>query len=531
MSMQAISIHQAVPVLPTVDPSTIDPNKWPLREADDFFYEPWWTDLGEDGRSEYAAAMDDIQSAEVKEDGTLVTSERTFRFWSREKNYRPYLTRLDWTAPDGQTYAFTYEPDKKLRDLADIDPMAAGKELSRRFAVGATDPAADLSDIENLLHAAAIRGHFVPEATTISRSATIEVDPWTETFVIEGEGHEPIDTHIPAKRRYEMMRTLLEGPRTDKQLLMSPAVAEGSLGYGTPFEGMAREQFLQLAAEVNAILDSVEVPPIDPQWIIDRMPMLKPYVTAFEQLTDHLAGSLKHFCDPYGMDVFAESDDGEFAIPMLRELATATKFENGAITTSGADYILKSDPDEPGMLLIEKVDGTDEDFSLYFAKFEIADIEPDSNAMLAFIKGLHARSIHSLSETQFHDAMTIFKILTLATNELVLARHSETQHDEQIELGAHVGVSMNGQIQIQVGDYDFVTHLDSLAYTSPIQIGDDCEMSGVFVQYRQLFFDEHVSGMAAANLRASATAVFEHFKLDVKKIEAGVDVFYRFSGA
>src|SRR3546814_9164666 len=76
---------------------------------------------------------------------------------------------------------------------------------------------------------------------------------------MEGKGHEPIDTHIPAKRRYEMMRILLEGPRTDKQLLMSPAVAEGSLGYGTPFEGMAHDQFLQLAAEVNAILDPVEV--------------------------------------------------------------------------------------------------------------------------------------------------------------------------------------------------------------------------------------------------------------------------------
>src|SRR3546814_9513913 len=79
--------------------------------------------------------------------------------------------------------------------------------------------------------------------------------------------------------------------------------------------------------------------------------------------------------------------------------------------------------------------------------------------MLAFLKGLHARSIHSLSETQFHDAMTVFKILTLATNKLVLARHSETQHDEQIKCGAHVGVSMEGQIQIQVGDYDYKTHL------------------------------------------------------------------------
>src|SRR3546814_18345790 len=113
--------------------------------------------------------------------------------------------------------------------------------------------------------------------------------------------------------------------------------------------------------------------------------------------------------------------------------------------------------------------------------------------------------------------MTVFKILTLATNELVLARHSETQHDEQIQLGAHVGVSMEGQIQIQVGDYDYKTHLGSLVYTSPIQIADDGEMSGVFMPYRDLYFDEHVSGMAAANLRATETAVFANFQTNVNR--------------
>src|SRR3546814_3971669 len=141
MSNRAIKNYQLITTLPKVDPATIDTNKWPLREADDDFNVPWWSELGEEGRAEYASAMDVIQSAEVKDDGSLVTPGRTFRFWTREKNYRPHLTRLDWTAPDGQTYAFTYEPDKKLRDLADIDPMAAAKELSRRFAVCATDPA------------------------------------------------------------------------------------------------------------------------------------------------------------------------------------------------------------------------------------------------------------------------------------------------------------------------------------------------------------------------------------------------------
>src|SRR3546814_13234681 len=97
------------------------------------------------------------------------------------------------------------------------------------------------------------------------------------------------------------------------------------------------------------------------------------------------------------------------------------------------------------MLLIEKVDRTDNDCSVYFAKYEIADIEPDADAMLAFLTGLHARSIHSLSETQFHDALTVFKILTLANNELVLDAHSDTKHTEQTQLGATGGVTMEGK--------------------------------------------------------------------------------------
>src|SRR3546814_5440716 len=98
MSKQAISKHQAVLTLPKVDPASIDIKSWPSRERDERSNDPWWQSLGDDGRDEYAAAMDDIQSAKVQSDGSLVTSKRTFRFWAREKEYRPELTRLDWTA-------------------------------------------------------------------------------------------------------------------------------------------------------------------------------------------------------------------------------------------------------------------------------------------------------------------------------------------------------------------------------------------------------------------------------------------------
>src|SRR3546814_5121150 len=114
--------------------------------------------------------MDDIQSAKVQSDGSLVTSKRTFRFWAREKEYRPELTRPDWTAPDGQTYAFTYEPDMRLRDLSDSDPLAAAKELPRRIAVCATDSAAERPGINVLLPTAPMPPIFLPasmDSTTV----------------------------------------------------------------------------------------------------------------------------------------------------------------------------------------------------------------------------------------------------------------------------------------------------------------------------------------------------------------------------
>src|SRR3546814_2851053 len=105
MSNRAITKYQLITTLPKVDPATIDTNKWPLREADDDFNVPWWSELGEEGRAEYASAMDVIQSAEVKADGSPVTQGRRFRFWTREKNYRPHLTIFAGTAKMGRANA------------------------------------------------------------------------------------------------------------------------------------------------------------------------------------------------------------------------------------------------------------------------------------------------------------------------------------------------------------------------------------------------------------------------------------------
>src|SRR3546814_8304285 len=141
----------------------------------------------------------------------------------------------DWSS-DVCSSDLTYEPDMRLRDLADSDPLAAAKELSRRFVVCATDSAADCSGINDILHAAAIRHFFLPPSNEYRAHPWLEVDPWTGTFTMNIDDHEPFETGIPDVSHFNMESTSLQGPRTDKQLLMDPDQHEGNLGYDDPLD-------------------------------------------------------------------------------------------------------------------------------------------------------------------------------------------------------------------------------------------------------------------------------------------------------
>src|SRR3546814_17528646 len=99
----------------------------------------------------------------------------------------------------------------RLRDLADSDPLAAAKELSRRFVVCATDSAADCSGINDILHAAAIRHFFLPPSNEYRAHPWLEVDPWTGNFTMNIDDHEPFETGIPAVRHFNMESTSLQG--------------------------------------------------------------------------------------------------------------------------------------------------------------------------------------------------------------------------------------------------------------------------------------------------------------------------------
>src|SRR3546814_8188858 len=77
------------------------------------------------------------------------------------------------------------------------------------------------------------------------------------------DDHEPFETGIPAVRHFNMESTSLQGPRTDKQLLMDPDQHEGNLGYDDPLEAFTPDLVIQLASEANAILGAAGLPMIE----------------------------------------------------------------------------------------------------------------------------------------------------------------------------------------------------------------------------------------------------------------------------
>src|SRR3546814_20644673 len=74
------------------------------------------------------------------------------------------------------------------------------------------------------------------------------------------DDHEPFETGIPAVRHFNMESTSLQGPRTDKQLLMDPDQHEGNLGYDDPLEAFPPDLVIQLDSEATAILGAAGLP-------------------------------------------------------------------------------------------------------------------------------------------------------------------------------------------------------------------------------------------------------------------------------
>src|SRR3546814_9530988 len=102
------------------------------------------------------------------------------------------------------------------------------------------------------------------------------------------DDHEPFETGIPAVRHFNMESTSLQGPRTDKQLLMDPDQHEGNLGYDDPLEAFTPDLVIQLASEANAILGAAGLPMIEAENVAAKISKLRWCPLAFEQLQDRL---------------------------------------------------------------------------------------------------------------------------------------------------------------------------------------------------------------------------------------------------
>src|SRR3546814_8846745 len=82
---------------------------------------------------------------------------------------------------------------------------------------------------------------------------------------------------------------------------------------------------------------------------------------------------------------------------------------------------------------------------------EIPSLIDDENKMLAFFRSLQSRLATNLSVEEADARVYLCQILALATNELVLARQSETLHGP-IQMSAYVRCCLDGHVKICLGD-------------------------------------------------------------------------------
>src|SRR3546814_5620197 len=104
-----------------------------------------------------------------------------------------------------------------------------------------------------------------------------------------------------------MESTSLQGPRTDKQLLMDPDQHEGNLGYDDTLEAFTPDLVIQLASEANAILGAAGLPMIEAENVAAKIFKLRWCTLDFEQLKDNLKDRQKAVIEPYRIGKSGES--------------------------------------------------------------------------------------------------------------------------------------------------------------------------------------------------------------------------------
>src|SRR3546814_8028875 len=105
--------------------------------------------------------------------------------------------------------------------------------------------------------------------------------------------------------------------------------------------------------------------------------------------------------------------------------------------------------------------------------------------MLAFFRSLQSRLATNLSVEEADAQVYLCQILALATNELVLARQSETRHGP-IQMSAYVRCCLDGHVKICLGDSGYHSTGESIQLDPIILIEYENEL-------RSFRSEEHTS--------------------------------------
>lgn len=510
----------------------IDMDLWPDLELTIFEYD-WREHLGDFEAREYITALDSLKTAEQNGSDAILSGSRSFTL-----SFPCFdnLTRLDWIAPTGRTFAISFEKDLKLCNLAKREPLKAVREISKRFSLALSRQEFPEWPLLNEMHALALRDLIIHGYGR--EKPILWSDPWTGRFKLECKGPSAsIKSDFGGTPLFFLKPGMLDGPRTNHQLCIEPfhIFCDVPLHHGWRFYSQAVLQ--RLAAEVNTVLAAADLPLIPKAAIAQRMwdSNYVPSNILYKRFCADPKSEIPNFFDfeLYPHEPLDETDEeARNAANVIRDLETAERVHDGVVETKDAAYKIFSDDDGYYHTLLKLIDGKprpqydSDDIDLGLEGL-IEDLD-SSDTALEFFRGLNRRRITDAQLPSVIQQKNLLVIISQAVNELALARQVETDEPDSIYLITYVKYHLGGVIEIAMGEDGWIKTGTFINAVKPLFA--DClgiDFSGPFTWAGDCV--EPGCGLTAIEHRAAAEETLRHLGLtDLTSLTAAIDEHYEF---
>ena len=511
---------------------SIDMDMWPDLELTIFEYD-WREHLGDSEAREYITALDSLKTAELTGSGAILSGTRSFTL-----SFPCFdnLTRLDWIAPTGKTFAIGFEDDLKLCELAKREPLKAVREISKRFSLALSKQESPEWPLLNEMHALVLRDLIIHGYGT--KEPILWSDSWTGKFKLEcRDPSASIESDYGGTPLFFLKPGMLDGPRTNHQLCIEPFHIFFDVPVDHDWRIYSQAVLQRLAAEVNSVLAAAGLPLI-PKAAIARRIWASDYVPSnilYERFCADPKSEIPNFFDfeLYPHEPLDETDEEKRnAANVIRDLETAERVNDGVVETKTAAYKIFSHDDGDYHTLLKLIDGKprpqydSEDIDLGLDGL-IEDLD-SSDTALEFFRGLSGRRITDADSPAVVQQKNLLVIISQAVNELALARQVETGEPDSIDFITSVRYHLGGVIEIALGEEGWIKTGAFIDAAKPLFA--DClgvDFSGPFTWTEDSA--EPGCGLTAMEHRAAAEETLRHFGLtDLTSLTAAIDKHYEF---